>query len=253
MKPCRNDGLVENCRNVRQAGVKISIYDMDRTITRGGSWGPWLMFWLRREAPWRVLLLPLLALAMAGYGLGMIDRGQLKALGHRLLMGRRVARARIAAATEAYADKVMAHRVFPGALAAISADRAAGAMLVLATASNQFYVDAIARRLGFHAVLATPSRWDGDWLLWRLGGANCYGVAKDARVAAWLAGLGIDKPAFTFTSDHESDLPVFERALLNGGAVVVANPSPGMRAIADQRHWPNVDWGVSDRSLWERA
>jgi HAD superfamily phosphoserine phosphatase-like hydrolase len=250
VKPRRNDGLAENDRSVKEAGVKISIYDMDRTITRGGSWGPWLMFWLRREAPWRAVLLPLLALAMVGFGLGMIDRGQLKAVGHRLLMGRRVARARIAAAADAYADQVMAQRVFAGALSAIAADRAAGATLVLATASNQFYVDAIARRLGFDVVLATPSRWDGDWLTWRLGGPNCYGAAKDARVAAWLPGAG---QPFNFTSDHESDLPVFERALVNGGAVVVANPSPAMRAIADQRRWPIVDWGVSDRSVWERA
>ena len=231
--------------------VSISIYDMDRTITRGGSWVPWLVFWVRREAPWRVVMLPLLGLAMAGYGLKLIDRGQLKALGHRLLMGRRVARARVEAAAAAYAAQVLADGVFPGALAAIAADRAAGAVMVLATASNAYYVEAIAQRLGFDVVIATPSRWDGDTLSWRLGGDNCYGIAKDARVAAWLAGVG--GGVFTFTSDHESDLPVFERALAGGGAVRVANPSPRLRAIAVARGWPVVDWGAVHKSLWERA
>ena len=39
--------------------MTINIYDMDRTITRGGTWTPWLLFWVRREAPWRVVLVPL--------------------------------------------------------------------------------------------------------------------------------------------------------------------------------------------------
>jgi len=231
--------------------MTIAIYDMDRTITRGGSWVPWLMFWLRREAPWRVLMLPLLGLSMAGYAAKLLDRGQLKALGHLLLMGRRVARARVAAAAAAYAEAVLAGGVFPGALAAIAADRAAGSTLVLATASNAYYVDAIAQRLGFDVVIATPSHWVGDALSWRLGGANCYGIAKDARMTAWLAEAG--GGAFSFTSDHESDLPVFERALASGGAVRVANPSPRLRATAAARGWPVVDWGVPHTSLWERA
>ncbi len=228
----------------------ISVYDMDRTITRGGSWVPWLVFWVRREAPWRVLLLPLLGLAMAAYGVKLLSRGELKALVHRLMMGRRLARARVEAAA-AFAERILADGVFPEAVAAIAADRAAGATLVLATASCAFYVEALARRLGFDVVLATPSRWEGDVLTWRLGGANCYGIAKDVRVAAWLAENG--SGAFGFTSDHESDLPVFERALASGGMVQVANPSPGLRAIAEQRGWPIVDWGVPHKSLWERA
>jgi HAD superfamily phosphoserine phosphatase-like hydrolase len=231
--------------------MTISVYDMDRTITRGGSWVPWLVFWVRREAPWRLLLLPLLGLAMLGYGLKLLDRGQLKALGHRLLMGRRVARARVAAAAEAYAEQVVSSGVFAGARAAIAEDRERQAILVLATASNTYYVDAIARRLGFDVVLATPSTWLDDDLLWQLGGDNCYGMAKDARVAAWLEQAGAG--AFAFTSDHESDLPLFERALASGGTVRVANPSPRLRSIAGQRGWPVIDWGVSHRSLWERA
>ena len=79
-------------------------------------------------------------------------------------------------------------------------------------------VDAIARRLGFDVVLATPSTWLDDDLLWQLGGDNCYGMAKDARVAAWLEQAGAG--AFAFTSDHESDLPLFERALASGGTVL---------------------------------
>ncbi len=233
--------------------MTISIYDMDRTITRRGTWTPWLLFWARREAPWRLVLAPLLGLALLGYALRWINRAQLKEWGHRLLMGRRIARPRLVAAAEAYAARVIADNVFPGAMAAIAADRDAGRRLVLATASNEYYVGAIAARLGFDDVIATPARWEADWLHHRLGGDNVYGGAKCARIIAWLQHHAIEEVPFTFYSDHISDLPLFELAVDSGGEAVAANPSPALRALAVARGWRIVEWGVPVRSLFERA
>lgn len=233
--------------------MAIAIYDMDRTITRRGTWVPWLVFWVRREAPWRLLLLPVLALALIGYALRLIDRARLKELGHRLMMGRHVLRPRLLAAARDYAGEVMARDVFPGALAQIAADRASGKRLVLATASNEFYVRAIAERLGIADVIATPARWDDDRLHHRLGGANCYGAAKRDLVAAWLDREGQGAVPLCFYSDHISDLPMFELAVARGGEAVAANPSPRLRAEAAARGWRIVDWGVQARSIFERA
>lgn len=233
--------------------MAVSIYDMDRTITRRGTWVPWLMFWVRREAPWRVLLLPGLGVALLAYALKIIDRARLKELGHRLMMGRHVQRGRLSAAADAYAEQVLAHDVYPAALAQIASDRAEGRRLVLATASNLFYVNAIAARLDISDVIATPSRWEDDRLHHRLGGDNCYGAAKRLLVDAWLAREGLTGAAVRFYSDHESDLPLFELALASGGEAVAANPSPALRKIAEARHWPIRDWGTPARSMFERA
>ncbi len=231
----------------------ITIYDMDRTLTRGGTWVPWLRFWLRREAPWRVLLLPLLGIAGLCYALRLFDRGGLKAAAHRLVMGRRVARARVAAAAAAYADHVVAHAVFPAALAQIAADRAAGRRLVVATASNAYYAAAIAARFGIADVIATPSRWQGDWLDWRLGGPNCYGQAKARAVTDWLAAAGAAEAVVDAWSDHVSDRPLLELAAVSGGCAVAANPSPALRTLAAARGWRVADWGVPAKSFFERA
>lgn len=233
--------------------MTISIYDMDRTITRGGTWTPWLIFWARREAPLRLLLAPLLAGALAGYALGLVTRAGLKEAGHRLLMGRHIARPRLLAAAEAYAARVLADAVFPGALAQIAADRAAGCRLVLATASNEYYVRAIAARLGIIDVVATASRWQDDRLDHRLGGDNCYGEAKARQVAAWLSREGLAGAAFRFTSDDDSDLPLFELAVASGGEAVAANPSAALRTVATARGWRIIDWGPAARSWFERA
>jgi HAD superfamily hydrolase (TIGR01490 family) len=227
----------------------LSIFDMDRTITRTGTWTPWLLFWARREAPWRLLLLPLLALAGLAALAGLIGRARLKELSHRLLMGRAVPRDRLAAAAEAYADRVLADNVFPGAVARIAADRAEGRRLVLATASNEFYVVAIARRLGFDDVVATASRWDEDVLRHRLAGENCYGQAKLLLVEAFLKRAGLEGAPIRFYSDHVSDAPLFERATEQ----VATTPSKRLRRLAAERGWQVVDWGKPARGLFERA
>ena len=233
--------------------MTISIYDMDRTITRRGTWIPWLSFWLRTEAPWRVLLVPLLAGPGIAYWLQLIDRGRLKALCQRLVMGRSVSRHRVERVAKAFARHVITHDVFPDAIAAFETARATGHTLVLATASNAYYVRAIADELGFNAVIATESRWLNNALLARLDGENTYGEAKRIRIAAWLATHDDPGAAFDFYSDHLSDLPSFELAEARGGVAVAVNPSKPLRAEAARRGWDIVDWGVTRKSFFERA
>ncbi len=227
----------------------LSIFDMDRTITRGGTWTPWLLFWARRQAPWRLALLPVLAGAAAAYLLKLMPRSRLKEIGHRLLMGGDIPGTIVDRMAAAYADHVLACDVFPGAIAQIEAERAAGRRIVIATASNAYYARAIAARLGVNDVIATESVWDGDVLSARLAGPNCYGAAKLAAVDAWLAREDLGTAPMRFYSDHISDLPLFDRA----DAPIAANPSAALRALAVSRGWPVVDWGRVKTGWFERA
>lgn len=216
----------------------LSIFDMDRTITRSGTWSPWLLFWAAREAPWRLLLLPLAALLGAAYLAKAVSRARLKELNQRLLMGDAVPRARVEAAARVFAARLLARGVFPEAVARLDAERGAGRRIVLATASCEFYVRAIADALGVADVVATRSVWDGDVLRARLDGPNCYGQAKRDMVEAWLGAEGLTGAPIRFFSDHVSDVPMFERA----GEQVVTTPTPKLRAVAQARGWPIVDW-----------
>ena len=215
----------------------LSIFDMDRTITRTGTYTPWLLFWAAREAPWRLLLLPVAAVFALAYAAGLISRGRLKELNQALLMGR-PARARLARRVQEFAERTGAGNVFAGALARLDAERAAGRRIVLATASYGFYADAIAARLGIADVVATRSVWDGDRLLPRIDGENCYDTAKRRMVEAWLAANGLTGAPIRFFSDHVSDLPMFELA----AEQVATTPSPKLRAVAAARGWEIVDW-----------
>lgn len=215
----------------------LSIFDMDRTITRTGTYTPWLLFWAVREAPWRLLLVPAAAVCGLAYLCGLVSRGRLKELNQALLMGR-PDRAAVERRAAEFAARTVATNVFAGALRRLEAEHGAGRRIVLATASYAFYAEAIAARLGIVDVVATRSVWAGDRLLPRIDGENCYDVAKLRMVEAWLAAEGLADAPIRFFSDHVSDLPMFERA----GERIATTPSPKLRAVAEARGWEILDW-----------
>lgn len=216
--------------------VEVALYDMDKTITRAPTLLPWLLFWAARAAPWRLLLLPAVGLAGLGKILGLIDRVQLKQLAQRMLMGERCSRQAVARRATEFAACIVAYGLLPGAVAQLAADRAAGCRLILATASYDFYVEAIAAALGIDAVIATRSTWDGDTLLPRVAGANCYGTGKAARFAEWAAQNPYER--LRFYSDHVSDAPLFKRA----DVPIAVTPSGALRRMAAANGWRIVDW-----------
>lgn len=221
---------------------RVAMYDMDRTITRSGTYSGFLMHVARRRQQWRLLLLPFVGLASLAYALRLIDRSRLKAINLRLLVGQRFARAEIAPLAESYADKVVTRGLHPAALDQIAADREAGYRLVLATASFHLYVDAIAKRLGIDDVLATQlDESDGtDHIHARLSGDNCYGDAKFARIDGWMAANAItrDSAHIRAYSDHVSDHPMLRFA----DEAVATTPSRGLKRLAPQMGWQVVDW-----------
>lgn len=214
--------------------MRIAVYDMDRTITRRPSWMPWLMFWVRREAPWRLLLLPALGVLLALYPL--LGRQRLKEAMQWLLMGPAVPLDRVAARADEFAGRFGAAAELPRALARMAADRAEGFTIVVATASCRFYAAALARRWGADALIATENEEDRGRLRFRIAGANCYGEEKRRRVEAWIAGRQVER--FRFYSDHVSDLPSF----LLAHEPVAANPSPALAREARARGWPVFNW-----------
>lgn len=233
--------------------TEVAVYDLDRTLTDTGSWAPFIRFWLARETPWRVLLLPMVALGGVAYGLGLLSRGQIKSWSQRWLIGPRVAEDRLRVVAADFALGFVADHALAPARAAIAADALAGRRVVIASASHAFYVRAIAEKFGVVDVVATEAVRVGGDVTPALDGANCYGPAKRAALERWLASESLAGAVIHFTSDHHSDRPCFELALESGGTVLCANPSPKLAALAAQRGWRQVQWGRISGSWLERA
>lgn len=222
--------------------VRLAIYDMDKTITHMPTWTPFLLHTaLKGGAPWRLALVPFAGLAALGYVGRVISRGRLKYAMQRIMLGKRMTPAQERRSAEAFADRVMRDGVFASARSQIEADRAAGYRLVMATASYRFYVEAIAARLGFDAVIGTESLRDADGnLLAGIDGVNCYGPAKLRMIEAWLSREGIARADahIRFYSDHVSDAPTFAWA----DEPIAVNAHGPLRLLAKAKGWPMPDW-----------
>lgn len=219
----------------------LAIYDMDRTVTRRATYTPFLLYCASRRAPWRLLFLPLVVGSMLAYVVRLIDRGRLKEINHRLLLGPKIHPRDLRRLAEAFADKQLANNIRPGARAAIARDKAEGRRLVLATASYRFYADAIAERLGFDDVIGTGSMIGLDNRVYaKIAGENCYGLAKMRMIADWVEASGLKRAHehVRFYSDHVSDRPAFEWA----DEPVAVNPHGRLRRLAQQRGWAIEDW-----------
>jgi HAD superfamily hydrolase (TIGR01490 family) len=220
----------------------LAIYDMDRTVTRHATYTPFLLHCAMRRAPWRLLLLPLVALSMLAYATRLIDRARLKEINHRLLLGGKVHPRDLQPLVDSFADRQVAANIRPGACAAIARDQAEGRRLVLATASYRLYADAMAERLGFDDVIGTNSIIGLDERVHaKIAGENCYGPAKLRMIADWVekSGLKGAHGHVRFYSDHVSDQPAFEWA----DEPVAVNPHGKLRRLAEQRGWAVEDWG----------
>ena len=219
----------------------LAIYDMDKTITRRATYTPFLIHACLALAPWRLLLVPAALLATFAYLLRLIDRGRLKEVNYRLLVGRGIGAERLEPVIQSFAERQVATNIMPGARSSIAADRAAGRRLVMATASYRLYAAAIAQRLGFQDVIATETSLDAEGrIIARIDGANCYGTSKLAMIQAWLEREGLTREAvhIRFYSDHVSDAVVHRWS----DEAVAANAHERLLKVARVEGWEVVNW-----------
>ena len=220
----------------------LAIYDMDRTVTRHATYTPFLLHCASRRQQWRLLFVPLVALAMLGYVLKLYDRARLKEMCHFLLLGSKVHPRDLQPLVQSFADATVSINIRPGARRAIARDKSQGRRVVLATASYRLYASAIADRLGFDDVIATGSIIGLDERVHaRIDGQNCYGEEKMRMISDWVdkSGLTGAHGHVRFYSDHASDAPAFEWS----DEPVAVNPHDRLRRLAVQRGWAIEDWG----------
>jgi phosphatidylglycerophosphatase C len=211
----------------------LAVFDLDCTITRRDTLGPFLWGFLWRR-PWRFAR-ALLALPAAARFPFERDRGAFKgAVIHALLGGaRRTALAR-------WAERFVGARLHDGlygeALAAIAMHRARGDRLLMMSASTDLYVPRIGHALGFDEIICSEVRWRADDRLdGRLASANCRGEEKRRCLAALIAR---DAPGRVYAyGDSRADLAHMQLVqlayLINPSARLAARLPPHVQVL----HW----------------
>ena len=138
----------------------------------------------------------------------------------------------------------VAHRIQPGARAALRIHRDLREPCVLLTNTSCYLAKAACDEYELDGWLANMFPTDDRG---RLTGEFekplCFGAGKVTRAEYWAEENNIDLAASTFYTDSLSDLPMLERV----GRPRVVNPDPRLRRAAKRRGWPILDWSTE---LW---
>jgi len=141
---------------------------------------------------------------------------------------------------ERFMAEVMKPALRPEAVALVEQHRAAGDLIALVTATNEFVTTPIAEAFGIEHLIAVQLQRDGEGrYTGGIRGIPSFREGKIARVDDWLRGLGAqwrDFERVTFYSDSTNDLPLLERV----SHPVATNPSPTLALIAAERRWPQL-------------
>lgn len=214
------------------------VFDLDRTVTHHSTFIPFLWFVAQRR-PHRLLLLPAILLTGVLYCLGLVSRGGIKFLMLTCIVGG-MPRATVERHAVAFVARCMKGGLRPGARQAIAKASAEGRTLVLATASFDFYVEPLAKQLGFHQIVATKAAWSKTGrLTGRIDGENCYGAEKLRRLEQAMPELKRGHRVTAYSDSH-ADLPLLSWA--DHGVAV--NPSRRLRRQAEAAGFEILDWGV---------
>jgi HAD superfamily hydrolase (TIGR01490 family) len=204
----------------------IALFDLDGTLL---PWDCQLLFrhFVTRRDPWRLVFLPvfLAFLPLAP----LLGAAGMKRIFLSFLFGMR--REEMEDHAEAFADAVM-RRVYPELRAEIEHHQVAGHLLILASASPEFYVRRIGEKLGFDVVLGTPVEF-GHWfpdLENHKGAAKVERLVKVLPPSYFEGGRLVNSHGYT---DSTADLPML--ALCH--RVTLVNPKPALTAIGQAAGW----------------
>ena len=221
-------------------GERAALFDLDGTLIDCNS----ARLWVRRE--WDAGRLSPRDVLWAGWWLGKYALGRADGLEQGFaaavatLKGER--EEEIAARTREWFAAEVAHRLRPGARAAVERHRAAGDRLVIATSSSRYAASEALAAFGFDDLISAEFEVLDGRFTGRVA-ALAVGDAKLQRASEWAGHVGVDLAECVFYTDSISDLALLARV----GHPVAVNPDRALLRAARARGWEVVDWGRSAR------
>jgi len=210
----------------------IALFDLDGTLI---AWDCQLLFRhhvIRRE-PWRAVFLPVFLICLPFYG--VLKTAGLKRVFLSYLW--RMKPAALASHSRAFAASIQP-AIYRELREMLESHRARGHLLILASASPEFYVSEIGSILGFDlslgtTVATTPLCSFFPALQNHKGSAKVKRLRQLLPVSYFADGNLLNSHGYT---DSRADLPMLEICQ----SATVVNPDASLAALADDRAWSVV-------------
>ena len=204
---------------------KISIFDLDGTLTKSDTYLPYLIGFLKRN-PKRWLKASILPFAAVMFYLKIHDNQWLKTIFLKVILGGET-KANILAWNKIFLDRLFTEGLREDIVTILKKRQNAGDIILLSTASLDIYVPDIQNWFSINHLICTNTLWQDDCLTGELDGNNCYGLEKLARVKSYMRKHNISGEVSVY-SDHASDWPIMNYA----DKAYAVYPTKRMRTIA---------------------
>ena len=204
---------------------KISIFDLDGTLTKSDTYLAYLIGFLKRNPKrwFKALILPF---AVVMFFLKIRDNQWLKTIFLTIILGGET-KNNILAWNKIFLDKLFAKGLREDIVTILKERQNSGDIVLLSTASLDIYVSDIQNRFSINHLICTNVLWKDGYLTGDLDGKNCYGLEKLARVKSYMKKHNIYGEISVY-SDHASDWPIMSYA----DKSYAVYPTREMRAIA---------------------
>ena len=204
---------------------KISIFDLDGTLTKSDTYLPYLVGFLKRN-PKRWLKASILPFAAVMFYLKIHDNQWLKTIFLKVILGGET-KDNILAWNKIFLDNLFTEGLREDIVTILKKRQNAGDIILLSTASLDIYVPDIQNWFSINHLICTNTLWQDDCLTGELDGNNCYGLEKLARVKSYMRKHNISGEVSVY-SDHASDWPIMNYA----DKAYAVYPTKRMRIIA---------------------
>lgn len=215
----------------------IAVFDLDHTITKKDTY-LWFLIEILKNHPRRLLRATWLPLAVLVHKSGIRDNTWLKEVFLNTIAGG-LNENQIKQCRDQFLAQLMQRGLHQDALGAISTHKKQQHLIILVSASFDFYVENLATRLGFDKVLCTRSLWKNQILQGRIDGKNCYGQEKIDRLNILFKESNLTPPyCLVAYSDHHSDLPLLSIA----DRAYAVNPTTKLLKLIKGDTITHVNW-----------
>lgn len=233
----RYRGFVEETHRGSTSGRSAAFFDLDKTILAKSSSFAFAKPFYREGLIGRADVIRSAYAQFVFYASGA-DHDQMETM--RAYMSKLVTGWEVEKVQQIVAetlDEIIDPMVFQEALELMEHHRSAGREVIIISSSGTDVVEPIGARLGADLAIGTQvaiedGKYTGEIVYY------AYGEGKAEAMRSIAADRGYDLRECYAYSDSSTDLPMLEIV----GHPVAVNPDAALRAIAEERRWPIVDF-----------
>ena len=142
---------------------------------------------------------------------------------------------------DAFYNNLLKPRLVPQVLERLDYHKKEGHFLVIVSGSIRYYLEPVAKDLGFHHIICTDLEEGKDGLLTgRPIGKICIGDYKKELIHKLVETENIDLEISYAYGNNEADIPMLKTV----GYAVAVHPTPKLRKVAERNNWSIIDRNI---------